>query len=429
MPKLLVFCIDALCAADLNFLRTLPHFGQILRQGAVVEAVEPIFPALTYSCHTSILTGTYAGRHGIVHNERLERGGQRGAPWHSLKSDVKGKTLLDEARERGLTTCSLSWPVSGGANYDFNMPMIVPYSYQGYKPEEWLQGTATENLMERYFYKHGRYLKGPNRSLDLFTMALALDLLEDYPQPDVMLVKMCDLDGVRHSFGVYHEKTKEQLRTHDEELGAIMEALRRKGTLDNTNLVILGDHGQTDLEDVLFMNNLLKTHGFLKTDGKGHVLSFDAFCHSARLAAFIEVRDPNDQKLLGRVGDFLESLTEDPQIQLNYVLDAKEAERDYGLSGPFDFVIESKRPIAFDEETKGEALWGSEIPGYNMVAATHGGSPKRQEVTLFFGCGPSIRPVKVQEPRSMVDLAPTLAGLLGFTMKDVDGEPIKEILR
>lgn len=429
MPKLLVFCIDALCASDIEFMRTLPNFGQILRHGALVEKVEPVFPALTYCCHTSILTGTYVGRHGIVHNEMLTRGGKRGAPWYSLKQQISGKTLLDEAREQGLTTCSLAWPVSGAADYDFNMPMIVPYSYQGYEPEKWLVGTATANLMERYFYKHGRYLKGPTRSLDLFTMALALDILEDYEQPDVMLVKMCDLDGVRHMHGVYHDKTRQQLRTHDEELGAILESLRRQGTLDDTNLVVLGDHGQTDINDVLFMNLLLKEHGFLQTDEAGNLVSFDAFCHSARLTAFIELRDPEDPELVQRTREFLESLRTDPEIQLDLVLDAKEAEREYGLVGPFDFVIESRLPISFDERTRGDSIWGSLTPDYHMVAATHGGSPRRQELTTFFACGPSIQPTVVEDPRSMVDLAPTMANMLGFSMTNIDGVPIKEILR
>ena len=112
MSKVLVFCIDALCASDVARMRRMPHFAQLLERGALVEKIEPVLPALTYTCHTSILTGTYAGRHGIVHNEKMTRGGHLDAPWYCMKSDVRGKTLLDIARENGLTTCSLSWPVS-----------------------------------------------------------------------------------------------------------------------------------------------------------------------------------------------------------------------------------------------------------------------------------------------------------------------------
>lgn len=67
-------------------------------------------------------------------------------------------------------------------------------------------------------------------------MALALDILEDFEQPDIMLVKMCDLDSVRHTYGVFHQNTKVQLRRHDEELGALLECLRRRGRWNRPTL-------------------------------------------------------------------------------------------------------------------------------------------------------------------------------------------------
>ena len=193
-----------------------------------------------------------------------------------------------------------------------NMPMIVPYSYQGYQPQQWLEHTATANLMDRYFYKHGRYLMGPTRSLDLFTMALALDILEDGPQPDIMLVKMCDLDSARHTYGVESEQAETQLRMHDEQLGAILECLRRKGTLDETNIIVLGDHGQTDIRDAFLMNVYFRRLGLLTVDADGKITSFDAVCHSTGLAALIEVRDPDDAALMARVREALEALRHDP---------------------------------------------------------------------------------------------------------------------
>ncbi len=430
MPKLLVFCIDALCASDVSYMKTLPCFGKLLAEGALVEKIDPVFPALTYTCHTSILTGTYAGKHGILHNEMLQRGGQSNAPWHCMKRDVKVPTLLDIAHAHGKKVCSLSWPVSGGADYDMNMPMIVPYGYTGYEPETYLNGTATENLMRRYFHKHGRFLKGPDRSLDLYTMALALDILEDFEQPDVMLVKMCDLDSVRHTYGVYHENTKVQLRRHDEELGAILEVLQRKGTLAQTNVVVLGDHGQTDIRDVFLMNVLLRQHGLLETDEQGNVVRFDAFCHSTGLAGLIEVRDAQDAALMQKVRALLESLRNDKNVQLSTVMDASQAREAFGAWGPFDFVVESALPISFGEAAGGDSLWGSMQPGDHKIgAATHGGTPQREEVTTFFAWGPCVKPGAVCARRSMVDEAPTMARMLGLSMDETDGSAMVEILR
>ncbi len=430
MNKLLVFCIDALCSSDIERMRAMPHFAPFIESGSHVRHIEPVWPALTYACHTSILTGCFVGRHGIFHNEKLRRGGRFGEPWFNMKEDVRVPTLLDRARENGLTTCSLSWPVSGGAAYDMNMPMIVPYGYYGYEPETWLEGTATKNLMERYFYKHGRYIKGPDRSLDLFTMALALDILEDFEQPDVMLVKMCDLDSCRHTYGVHHPKASEQLRKHDEEFGALMEALSRRGGLTNTNVVILGDHGMTDVKDVLLLNVLLRDAGFLRTDDEGKLLSYDALCHSTGLGAYVELFDPEDAGMKEKVRAFLKSLMDDPRVMLDYVLDADEAREKYGVAGPFDFILESRLPISFGERFDCAAFTQSQVPGDHKIgAATHGGSPSRAEVTAFIASGPDVKRGVVVERRGMVDEAPTLARMLGFDMPDTDGSAIEEILR
>ena len=430
MSKLLVFCIDALCASDIEQMRAMPHFGPVIENGALVRNILPVCPALTYCCHTSILTGCYVDQHCVCHNERLRRGGCLHEPWFSQKRDVLVPTLLDAAREQGLTTCSLSWPVSGGANYDMNMPMIVPYDYTGWQPERWLEGTATSNLMDRYFFKHGRYIMGPDRSLDLFTMALALDILEDFDQPDVMLVKMCDLDSCRHTYGVHHEKVEDQLRKHDAEFGAIVETLRRKGTLDETNLVILGDHGMTDVRDVLLLNVLLRQGGFLRTDAAGELTSFDAIAHSTGLGAYIELNNPEDSAMKEKVRAFLETLKGDPEIQLAYVMDAGQAKREFHLAGPFDFFLTSRLPISFGEQLTGDARWGSQIPGDHKIgAATHGGDPNREELTTFLACGPDVKKGALVERRSMVDEAPTMARMLGFEMPGIDGAVIEEIVK
>lgn len=74
-------------------------------------------------------------------------------------------------------------------------------------------------------------------------MGLALEIIKDYRQPDVMLVKMCDL--VRHQYGVMNEHVMDQLRKHDAEFGMLLDQIRKYGDFEQTNFVVLGDHGQT----------------------------------------------------------------------------------------------------------------------------------------------------------------------------------------
>ena len=427
--KILVFCIDALCSSDIEYMKEMPNFKTIIESGSYVKHIETVYPSLTYPCHVSILTGTYVKKHGIPHNENVEVGNQN-APWFSMKHEVKVKNLLDYAREYGYSTCSLSWPVSGGADYDFNMPMIVPMSYSGYHPEKYLENTATKNLMDQYFWKYGRYIKGKDRSLDLLTMALAPDIIRDYGQADVMLIKMCDLDTARHIHGVYHELVTEQLRKHDEEFGVILESVKRYGDFENTNFIILGDHGQTDVSHVLNFNILLKQNGFIILDEEGNIVDYTAYCHSVGLSAWIQLKNPKSEEDKKRVYDFLLSVKKDPQYGLGYVYTKEESEALYGLTGPFDFVIEGEKAISFGNTLKGEDVFAPTVVGdYKISKASHGCLPFKEEHTLFIGSGPSFKKGVVVERSSMVNEAPTMAKILGFEMKDIDGTSIDDLLK
>ena len=68
MSKLLVFCLDALCTSDIEYMKELPHFKMMFEKGSYVKHVEPVYPTLTYPCHCSILTGVTTEVHGVPHN-------------------------------------------------------------------------------------------------------------------------------------------------------------------------------------------------------------------------------------------------------------------------------------------------------------------------------------------------------------------------
>lgn len=429
MSKLLVFCLDALCSMDIEYMKTLPNFGWIIENGSYVLHAEPIYPSLTYPCHTSILTGNYVNKHGIFHNQKVEVG-VKDAPWFNQRSDIQCKTLLDYAKENGYSTCSISWPVTGGAGFDLNMPMIVPIGYTGSNPIKFLKNNATDELLDRYYSKYAHFLIGENRSLDKYTMAIALDIIRDYNQPEIMLIKMCDLDSVRHVNGIDNLHVKDQLNIHDEQLGLIIKEIKSHGDFANTNFVVLGDHGQSDISHSLNINVLLRQHGFIKLDSQNQLVDYDAFCHSASLSAWIQLKNPDDKEMNKKVYNFLLEIKENSKYGIGYVFNKEEVEEKFHLSGPFDFVIEGNKPISFGKEYIGDDVFqAAEYAGYNSLAASHGGLPFKDETSTFFGCGPNINQGIMIERRSIVDEAPTMAAMLGFKLDNIDGSAITEMLR
>ena len=428
--KLFVFLLDALCASDVDFIRTLPHMGRVIREGALIEHVEPIYPSFTYPCHCAIVTGNTVKGHGIPHNEKLEVENNH-APWYNQRSDIKCDTIFDYARRAGMKTCSISWPVSGGADIDYNMPMIVPMWYKGYDPLQYLVGNATQELLDRYFWKYGRYIKGDDRSLDLFTMALAPDIIRDYGQPDLMYVKMCDLDSKRHNYGVYGPQMEEQLRKHDEEFAVLEESIRRYGDYENTNFVILGDHGHQDIKHYLNMNLLLKQKGLIRVNEKNELVDYDAYCFSTCMSGWIKLKDPDDKAMYQKVYDLLLELRDDPEFPIGVVMTKEEALDGYGLTGPFDFVIEGyeEAPTEFEATLNGEELFEFHMePGRYFSVASHGHLPERNETTTFFACGPSVRKGAVVPRTKMINEAPTMAAMVGLNMDRCEGHVLNEIL-
>ena len=430
--KLLVFMIDALCETDVDFMRTLPNFGWMLENGALVREMLPVYPSFTYPCHVSIMTGCYPDKHGIPHNEQI-KAGVHPVPWYIHRSLVKKKFFAEYAKEAGYSTCLINWPVSAGADVDINLPMCMPMHYKGTNPRQFFEGVSSQDALDRYFWKYGHLLCGfdglINGSLDSFTSAVAPDIIRDYGQPDVMFVKMCDLDTVRHKLGVDSDMAREQLMKHDCELGVLMESIRRYGDFEHTNFVVMGDHGQTDVERVLNFNLVLQQAGLQKLDSEGKLASFDAYCHSTGACGWIELRDPDDAALRERVHQVLLAAKDSGEYGLGYVFTKEEAKAQLHLTGPFDFIIEGNEPISFAYDPS-QPLFVKTGPGdYKTSPGTHGGLPWRDHRTTFFACGPAFAPGAVIERACLVDEAPTLSRILGFEMEDIDGRCLDELLR
>jgi len=428
MRKLLVFCLDALCTSDLEYLKTLPNLGQVFKNGSYVEHLEPVYPSLTYPCHVSLLTGNYVDKHRVPHNEKLKIGFED-QPWYNQRSDIKCDTFLDIAKTNGYTTCSISWPVTGGADFDLNMPMIVPIGYSGNEPIKFLLGNATDELLEKYYQKYSHFLIGEDRSLDKYTMALALDIIRDYGQPDVMLVKMCDLDSAHHMYGINDPHVLEQLDIHDHQFGLILDRIRECGDIDDTNFVIFGDHGQSNITQGINLNVLLKQNGFIEVDEHDNFVDYDAYSFSGSLSAWIKLKDEKDREMYQKVYNFLDSLTKDKKFGIGHIFTKEEAEEKFHLTGPFDFIIEGEKPVAFSSTLKGDDIFDQpRYSNYSVLKASHGGLPWKDETTTFIASGPNVQKSVVIDRRSLVDAAPTMAAFMGFEMNNIDGRVITEMI-
>jgi predicted AlkP superfamily pyrophosphatase or phosphodiesterase len=94
-------------------------------EGAHALGVEGVFPTVTYPSHTSMITGVRPAVHGIIQNRIFEAPTDtQTREWYWFAEALKTETLWSVAKKAGLVTASVGWPVTVGADIDYNVPEI-----------------------------------------------------------------------------------------------------------------------------------------------------------------------------------------------------------------------------------------------------------------------------------------------------------------
>src|SRR5262252_6315983 len=92
-----------------------PNLRKMMTEGMYAEGVQGVIPTVTYPSHTTIITGVWPAKHGILANTIFDplRTGQ--SAWYWYAEEIRSPTLWDAAAAAGWTTASIQWPVSVGA--------------------------------------------------------------------------------------------------------------------------------------------------------------------------------------------------------------------------------------------------------------------------------------------------------------------------
>lgn len=429
--KMIVISLDCLSALDYPLIKTLPNFQRIFKKGSFVRNVETIYPSLTYPCHCTIVTGKYPKNHGVVNNTLLQPG-VSSPDWNWYRKAIRGTTLYDEASKIGLTTAALLWPVTGRAkNIQYNLPEIFPNRpWQNQIMVSLLNGTPTYQWELNRFFSHVR--NGLNQpELDDFVLESTIYTIKK-KEPNLMLIHFVDLDSMRHQHGVFSKQATEAIIRHDKRLGRILDVLEEKGTLEETTIIVLGDHGALDEQKAISLNVLFHEQQLIDCNNQGKIIDWKAYCKSCDGSAYIYLKDPDDLVTKERVSRLLNQLMVDGEKGIEQVLSSEEAV-EMGADPSCAFMIEAKYGYYFIEDYLGEYM--QEITSENrsfhskFTLACHGYSPKKADYTTFFlASGKGIHE-NVEVPyMHLVDIGPTLARLLGLNLGEVDGRIMDELI-
>ena len=436
--RILVFSVDAMVCEDLAKLLQLPNGKKYLAKGCLVEkGMRTIYPSVTYPAHVSMLTGCYAGTHGVTSNFAFTTADKEQS-WR-WSGGYTVDDIFHAAKRAGYTTGSVSWPAT--ANHpdidwlmaEYWMPkegdtLRSSFADAGSSPEMLDIIEANAKYLPEGYEQGGRknFMKWPEE--DNFVIHVASQVIREHA-PEVMFVHIGMFDSFRHANGVFGPHIDRALDYLDRYIGELMDACRIAGFLEDTNLILVSDHGQQNIRRVINLNVLLADQGLLRVDIEGKIISWDAFSFSNAMSSLIYLRDPEDKKIKDRVYRELMAYCEEGIYGIGRVFTAEEAEAEEHLKGDFSFVVESDGYTSFADKAVRPLVVGFDDRDYRFGHATHGYLPDRGAQPVFAAQGPDFREGIVLERGKVVDEAPTYAGLLGVTLRDAEGQPMKEFLK
>jgi predicted AlkP superfamily pyrophosphatase or phosphodiesterase len=200
-----------------------PTLQYLARNGLRANAVRPAFPSVTYPSHTTIVTGEPPAAHGIVHNRTREQPGPV-ARWYWHADSLRVPALWDRVREDGGTTASLWWPVTVGADIDWNLPVPpLPEDPDATRLDmlrdvvsppallEELERHATGRLTDTNF-------ENGSRAKEDRLGSMAAYLIETY-RPTLTLVHVVATDSDQHAYGREHPEVRRAVHRERAHLG------------------------------------------------------------------------------------------------------------------------------------------------------------------------------------------------------------------
>ncbi|MBF1058686.1 MAG: alkaline phosphatase family protein, partial [Peptostreptococcus sp.] len=195
-----ILSFDGLSRVDIDKMKELPAFGEFFKEASGCINVKTVYPSLTYCAHTTISTGTYPARHGVINNTRVQP--SRLSPdWYWYDRDIKVPTFQSYAKKAGYDILSIFWPVTAGSrDIKYNMPEI--FANRKWQSQIWV---SVVNGSPYFQYdlnsKFGKLRNGHKEpELDNFSHASFMYALDRYPA-HINMVHYIDLDSQRHEYG------------------------------------------------------------------------------------------------------------------------------------------------------------------------------------------------------------------------------------
>lgn len=377
-----------------------PNTRKLLKDSAYSLELEPINPTVTYPNHTTMVTGVPSSVHGILSNSVFDAKKGPLPAWYWESDKIKTTPIWKQAFEEGKKTSIFGWPVTVGGKATWLFPETFTVKGMNKTNEELIRAESGAEALKEIEGALGARIPTDNELEHDQWVTKAAVYLEKKHQPDLQLVHLINVDHWQHLTGINSKETLAAVEEIDRQVGELSKSLTDKDTC----LIILGDHGHADYKKVFNINTILKNRGMIQLNKQNEVQSWKAIAHVSGSQAAIYLQPKTDRKTV------LKMLKK--ELKNDVTILSKSEFKDLNVYPEADFMVVSKIGFSLSGGFKDK-----EIDNLKSPESTHGYLGSTDEMKTVFmarGCGIELKNIGKM---SMLEVAPTVAKLLGLKLK------------
>lgn len=257
--------------------KLLPVLSNIANQGESYK-LKPVFPALTCPVQTSILSGEYPDKHGIIANGFMDLNTNTVSFWEQYSSLVQVPRIWDfmKLKNPTLSTAVLFYQNSLYANSDVIItpkPIhledeMVMWCYS--KPLGFYE-EISKKIGDFDLSKYWGPFSSPASSE--WICKATKYAIEKYT-PNLLFTYIPHVDYSAQRFGKNSVQVREDLLKADTLIDEIVQSTKKIGIFDDTRFIIFSEYSFNDVNGAININLILRDNGFLsvrKIKGKEYV--------------------------------------------------------------------------------------------------------------------------------------------------------------
>lgn len=408
----------------------LPTIRRLARNGCIAEGGMIVSdPSVTWPNHTTLLTGMKPGRHGVLANGVVVRGGI-GVPVkidsHRDQRDlVKVPTVADVAHASGLRTAEVNWPCTRNSkSFDDQFP-DVPNALDFTTPR------LRKELIDRGLLQdetHASFRQASIVGLDYVWTEAACHIIRKR-KPHLMLVHLLNNDATHHKRGAKSQAGYTANAYADMCVSRLIDAINDAGIREHTTIILVADHGFTLTPKAIRPNVLLRKAELLTAE-KGKLTQ--AQIHVIPEGGIGLVYCTNPEKAAENSNNFRKMMMGQEGVTDVLLPDRFD---EVGFPHPREYrQVPDAILVAKDGYSVSGAVTGEDFVTTFEEARTSLGShgflaklPKMKAMCILAGAG--IRPgVKLQRVHN-TSIAPTIAKLLRLEYSFSGAKPLLEALQ